>query len=114
MLTLTKDDIFLSGYEKLPFEDNEFDFILGFAAIYMLNLQGVMNALREIQRVGKGKSYITLGRYRTEEERDTFLKWTLLGTTILHVDEWLEVFNATGYTGDYYFTTATSVNVVKE
>jgi ubiquinone/menaquinone biosynthesis C-methylase UbiE len=109
-----KDDIILSGYEKLPFEDNEFDFVLGFAAIYMLNLQGVMNALREIQRVGKGKSYITLGAYRTEEERDTFLKWTLLGTTILHVDEWLEVFNATGYTGDYFFTTASSVHVEKE
>ena len=109
-----KENIILNDYESLPYDDNEFDFVLAFAAIYMLNLRGVMDALREIQRVGKGKSYVTLGAYRTEEERSTFLKWTLLGTTILHVDEWLEVFNASGYTGDYFFTTASSVHVEKE
>ena len=40
--------------------------------------------------------------------------WTLLGTTNLHVDEWLELFKVTGYTGDYFFTTAESLNLVKE
>lgn len=109
-----KEDIILGEYVKLPYEDNEFDFVMGFAAIYMLNLRDVIRALREIQRVGKGKSYLTLGAYRTENERELFLRWTLLGTTILHVDEWLEVFKDTGYTGDYFFTTASSVNVVKD
>ena len=109
-----KDDMVLGEYEKLPFEDNEFDFVMGFAAIYMLNLRGVMSALREIQRVGKGKSYITLGAYRTEEEKELFSMWTLLGTTSLHVDEWSEVFKATGYTGDYFFTTSSALHLVKE
>ena len=107
------EDIILSPYEKLPFENSSFDFVMAFAAIYMLNFGGVLNALREIQRVGKGKSYVTLGAYRTKEEKELFLDWTLLGTTVLHEDEWLEVFKETGYTGDYFFTSAKSLHLVR-
>lgn len=109
-----KPYIKFAEYEKLPFKDGEFDFVMAFASIYMLNLRGVMDALREIQRVGKSKSYITVGAYRDKEERNLFLDWTLIGTTVLHVDEWLEVFKETGYTGDYYFTTASSLGLVRE
>ncbi len=108
-----KENLLLAEYDKLPFEDGEFDFVMGFASIYMLNLRGVMDALREIQRVGKGKSYVTLGAYDTKEERDLFLEWTLIGTTVLRFDEWQEVFKETGYTGDYYFTTASSLGLVR-
>jgi ubiquinone/menaquinone biosynthesis C-methylase UbiE len=108
-----KEDMVLGPYEKLPFKDGEFDFVLAFASIYMLNLGGVMDALREIQRVSKGKSYVTLGAYQTKEEKELLLEWTLLGTTILHIDEWTEIFKETGYTGDYYFSTATSLNLVR-
>lgn len=108
-----KDDLVLSPYEELPFEDGEFDFVMAYAAIYMLNLRGVMQALREIQRVGKGRSFVTLGAYERKEERELLEDWTLLGTTILHVDEWMEVFEETGYTGDYAFTTASSLDLVR-
>ncbi len=108
-----RDDLVLAPYQDLPFDDHEFDFVMGFAAIYMLNLRDIMSCLREIQRVGKGQAYITVGAYRTKEERDLFLEWTLLGCTVLHVDEWLEVFRETGYTGDYYFTTASSLGLVR-
>ena len=79
----------------------------------MLNFSDVLSAICEIQRVGKGKSYITLGAYRTKEEKELFLEWTLLGTTVLHEDEWLEVFKETGYTGDYFFSTARSLGLVR-
>ena len=108
-----KKDLILCPYEKLPFEDNSFDFVLAFASIYMLNFRDVLSALREIQRVCKGSSYVTLGAYRTKEEKELFLEWTLLGTTILHKDEWLEVFQETGYTGDYFFTSAKSLYLVR-
>jgi SAM-dependent methyltransferase len=108
-----KDDVLLAPYEELPFEDGTFDFVLAYAAVYMLNLRGVMQALREIQRVGKGKSFVTLGAYQSREECELLQDWTLLGTTILHVDEWMEVFQETGYTGDYAFTTASSLNLVR-
>jgi SAM-dependent methyltransferase len=108
-----RENMLLSPYEKLPFKDNEFDFVIAFASIYMLNFGGAIQALREIQRVSKGKSYVTLGAYYTLEDKELFQEWTLLGTTILHVDEWLEVFKATSYTGDYYFTTAKSLNLTR-
>ena len=108
-----KKDLILCPYEKLPFEDNSFDFVIAFASIYMLNFSGVLSALREIQRVCKGASYVTLGAYQTKEEKELFLEWTLLGTTILHENEWLEVFQETGYTGDYFFTSAKSLHLVR-
>jgi len=108
-----KDDVILAPYEELPFEDGRFDFVMAYAAIYMLNLRGVMESLREIQRVGTGRSFVTVGAYRTREGRELLEEWTLLGTTILHVDEWLEVFRETGYTGDYAFTMAESLNLVR-
>jgi hypothetical protein len=108
-----KEDIILCPYEKLPFENNNFDFVMAFASIYMLSFGGVLDALREIQRVGKGKSYVTLGAYRTKEEKELFLEWTLLGTTVLHEDEWLEIFKETGYTGDYFFSSAKSLHLIR-
>lgn len=108
-----KGDLVLAPYEKLPFADGQFDFVMAYAAIYMLNLGGVMQALREIQRVGKGLSFVTLGAYNTREGRELLEDWTLLGTTILHVSEWQEVFRETGYTGDYAFTTDESLNLVR-
>tara|TARA_Y100000588_G_scaffold388554_1_gene489007 strand:- start:205 stop:879 length:675 start_codon:yes stop_codon:yes gene_type:complete len=109
-----KGDIVLSPYEKLPYEDGEFDFVLAFASIYMQNFGGVVDALREIQRVGKGKSYVTLGAYHTLKDKELFQEWTLLGTTVLHIDEWLEVFQEVGYTGDYFFTTAESLHLERK
>jgi SAM-dependent methyltransferase len=106
-------DLLLAPYEELPFGNGEFDFVVAYASIYMLNLRGVMQALGEIQRVGKGRSFVTLGAYRTREGRELLEDWTLLGATLLHVDEWLEVFQETGYTGDYAFTTAESLNLVR-
>jgi SAM-dependent methyltransferase len=108
-----KNDMLLCPYEKLPFKDNEFDFVMAFASVYMLHLGGALNALREIQRVGKGRSYVTLGAYRTKEEKDLFLDWTLIGTTVLHEDEWLEVFKEAGYTGDYFFSSARSLYLAR-
>jgi len=40
-----------------------------------------------------------------------FDKWTLLGTTILQKKEWLQLFKIINYKGDYYFTTAKSLNL---
>lgn len=108
-----KADVQLASYQALPFLDRSFDFVMAFASIYMLNLRDVMAAIREIQRVSKGKSYITVGAYRTKEERDLFHDWTVLGSTVLHVDEWLEVFRHCGYTGDYYFTTASTLRLTR-
>ncbi len=106
-----KPYMLLADYEKLPYPDDHFDFVLAFASIYMLHLGGVMQALREIERVCRGGAYVTLGAYSTQEGKELFQDWTLIGTTVLHVDEWRAVFEETGYKGDYFFTSAESLHL---
>ena len=109
-----KDFIKKAPFTKLPFKDNEFDFVIAIGVVYTLNLADAIKCLKEIQRVGKGKSFITLGAYKTEEEHRLLSYWTVLGSTILHEDDWIEVLNHVNYTGDYKFTTARSLNLVEK
>ena len=99
-------------FTELPFEDNEFDLVIAISVVYTMNLAGAIKCLKEIQRMSKGKSFITLGAYRTEEEKRLLEWWTVLGTTLLHEDGWREVMEHTGYTGDYKFTTSRSLNLI--
>jgi hypothetical protein len=100
-------------YTALPFGDHVFDLVIAIGVVYTLSLTGAIACLKEIQRVGKGKSFITLGAYRTDDERRLLGMWSLLGTTILHEEEWLEVLEHVGYTGDYAFVTARSLKLVE-
>ena len=101
-------------FTELPFSDKEFDFIIAIGPVYSLNLPDAIRSLTEIQRAGKGKSFITLGAYETEEDLRLFRYWTLLGSTILSTTDWIEVLNHVGYTGHYKFNTAQSLNLVEE
>ena len=101
-------------FMELPFADGEFDFIIAIGAVYSLNLPDAIKCLKEIQRVGKGKSFITLGAYDTEEDFRCFRYWTLLGCTVLSKTDWVEVLNHVGYTGDYKFNTAQSLNLIEK
>ncbi len=100
-------------YNKLPYKDNEFDFVIAIGVIYPLTLADAISCIKEIQRVGKGKSFITLGSYRHDEGHKLFNMWTVLGSTILHVDDWVEVLKHAGYTGDYLFTTSEYLNLAE-
>ncbi|WP_186587261.1 methyltransferase domain-containing protein [Synechococcus sp. A15-28] len=102
-----KSRLLLSEYYNLPFEDHCFDLVIAFSSIYMYNLKGVINSIREIQRVSSNTSYISLAAYNHDWEKDIFMNWTLLGTTCLHISEWLDIFNDLNYTGYYVFTTPT-------
>lgn len=101
-------------YDKLPFNDNEFDFVIAIGVVYPLTLGDAISCLKEIQRVGKGKSFITLGAYHDERGKRLFNMWTVLGATILHVNEWVEVLKEAGYTGDYAFSTSDTLNLKEE
>ena len=100
-------------FTQLPYKDKEFDFVIAVGVVYCLTLADAIACLREIQRVGKGKSFITLGAYKDARGERLFKKWSVLGATILHVDEWVEVLKEAGYTGDYSFTSAESLNLVE-
>lgn len=98
---------------QLPFADHEFDFVIAIGVVYALTLADAIACLKEIQRVGKGKSFITLASYETPEDKRLFEWWTLLGTLLLRKDEWIEVLEHAGYTGDYTLTSAKTLNLVE-
>jgi hypothetical protein len=100
-------------YYDLPYPDNSFDLIIVIGAIYTLNIHDAIRSLLEIKRIGKGASFITLATYDTADELDLFRRWSLLGTTILLKEEWLEILQHVGYTGEYYFVSAKSLKLEK-
>jgi len=105
-----KKNIIFSNYYEVPFKKNYFDLVIGFSSIYKYNFQDVVKTIREINRVSR-KSFFTVASYSNRKEKEIFDRWTLLGTTILSKKEWLELFRLLKYKGDYYFTTAKSLNL---
>ena len=100
-----KDVCTFASCDSLPFADNSFDLVVAIATIHNLDKNGVKKSLEEIQRVSKKDSYIKVNGYKNEEEKKLLNEWNLVAKTILHVDEWLELFKQTGYTGDYSWFT---------
>jgi SAM-dependent methyltransferase len=88
---------------KLPFDDGTFDVVISINTIHNLEREECGQALREIERVSRGKAYITVDAYRSEEEKARMFAWNLTAKTIMHVDEWKTFFADIGYTGDYYW-----------
>lgn len=95
--------LIVGNAKELPFDDNEFDLVVAINTIHNLELDECAQALREIERVSKGNSFVVLDAYRTEEEKERMFAWNLTGKTILSVDSWREFFEENGYTGDYFW-----------
>ena len=87
----------------LPFDDGSFDLVVAINTIHNLDREGVAQALGEIERVRRRSAYVTVDAYRDEEERQRMMKWNLTARTILSDREWVELFEETCYTGDYYW-----------
>lgn len=101
-------------WTDLPFEDKTFDLVIATSVVYNLNLRDAIICLKEIQRVGKGKAWITLAAYEDEDDIEGLMLlryWFLLGTTILTKADWKVVMDHAGYEGDYRFDTAKYLNL---
>ncbi|MBI1883193.1 MAG: class I SAM-dependent methyltransferase [Chlamydiae bacterium] len=93
----------IASAENLPYPDKSFDLVISINSIHNLPLEPLKKALREIQRVSRGHSYITVDAWRNEKEREQLYKWVLTAETMMHVDAWKTLFQEVGYTGDYYW-----------
>jgi len=88
---------------SLPFDDDSFDVVISINTIHNLDREDCAKALKEIERVSKGNSFITVDAYRNECERERMQAWNLTARTIMSTEEWVNFFNESGYTGDYFW-----------
>ena len=98
-----KDYLSVCDAKKLPFEDNSFDYVISINTVHNLELEECEIAIKEIQRVCKKNSFITVDAFRNAEEKERMYKWNLTAKTILSVNDWKALFKKINYKGDYYW-----------
>jgi len=98
-----KPFVIVCDCRALPYADHVFDFVLSITTIHNVHYSDCKKALQEIERVGKKHKFVVVDAYRNEEEKERLYKWNLTAQTMMHVDDWKELFKEAGYTGDYYW-----------
>lgn len=88
---------------QLPFDNKTFDVVVSINTVHNLERKECGQALQEIERVSRGKSFITVDAYRNDKEQERMYAWNLTAKTIMSVDEWIVFFKEVGYTGDYFW-----------
>jgi SAM-dependent methyltransferase len=101
-MTSVKGQVQVADARELPFEDNLFDLAISVTTIHNFDREGCIKALQEIERVSKN-AFITVDAYRNDLEKEAMLAWNLTAKTILHVDEWRQLFEEAGYSSDYFW-----------
>ena len=102
-MPLVKPFLKVASAINLPYPDNSFDLVIAVNSIHNLPLEECKTALKEIERVSRGNSFISVDAWRNEQEHENLLKWILTAETYMHVDDWKKLFQKVGYTGDYWW-----------
>ena len=89
--------------DKLPFKDNEFDYVISVNTIHNLPIDNCKTAIKEISRVAKKDAFITVDAYNNNEEKKRMYDWNLTAQTILSTSEWKNIFKECEYYGDFYW-----------
>lgn len=95
----------VANCKDLPYEDRSFDLVISINTVHNLKREECKRAIQEIERVGKKHMFIVVDAYKDDDEKARMYKWNLTAETILHADQWKELFEEAGYTGDYYWFT---------
>lgn len=98
-----KPHLEVANATNLPFKNDSFDVVISINTIHNLEREECGKALQEIERVSRGKSFITVDAYRNEEEKERMYAWNLTAKTIMSVEEWILFFKEVGYSGDYFW-----------
>lgn len=88
---------------SLPYPDNHFDLVISLNTLHNLYNFELIEALREIERVGKVNKYICVESYRNEVEKVNLLYWQLTCEAFCTPAEWEWWFSMAGYSGDHSF-----------
>lgn len=88
---------------SLPFPDGSFDFVVSLNTFHNLYNYDLHEALKEMQRVGRGDRYLTVESYRNEREKVNLMYWQLTCRAFMTPREWEWAFAQAGYSGDWGF-----------
>ena len=88
--------------DPLSYPDNSFDLALCTGVLHNFKLVEASRAIREISRISR-KQYITVEAHESVEEFFNLQCWALTANLLLSVDDWLWLFESSGYTGDLDF-----------
>ncbi len=98
-----KDDLVLGHAKKLPFQDKSFDLIISNTTFHNLFIFDLVSAIKEVARVGRGKSWICVESFRNEAEKVNLLYWQLTCESFYSPEEWIWLYESNGLHGDYEF-----------
>lgn len=99
----TVSGLFFNNCTDLPFKNSVFDFTYSINVFHNLKYRDLKQAIREMVRVGKDKMYICVESYRNEQELTNLQAWQLTCLSYYSPDDWLQIYEDCGYTGDYEF-----------
>jgi SAM-dependent methyltransferase len=88
---------------KLPWPDSHFDLVVSINTLHNLYNYDLRDALKEMQRVGRGGKYLCVEAYRNEREKMNLMYWQLTCRIFHTPEEWQFEFAEAGYTGDHEF-----------
>ena len=88
---------------RLPFADRSFDLVVSINTLHNLRVAELDLAFREIERVGRGASYVVLDAFRNEREKVNLMYWQLTCQCFYMPEDWHWWFDHTGYSGDHSF-----------
>ena len=96
-----KGKLICANFTSLPYGDKEFDLVFCKDSLHnILSQSEVIQSLREISRVGQS-AWIRVGAYENQKQKKVIDNWATFATTYLHKEEWLELFDKAGYSGNY-------------
>jgi SAM-dependent methyltransferase len=98
-----KPHLQVGNAKQLPYPDRSFDLVISINTVHNLELEECKQALREIQRVSRGKAFIVVDAWRNEEERERLERWVVTCKTAMHTEDWKKLFVEVGYRGDYFW-----------
>ncbi len=99
-----KKFIKLGSCHKLPFRSNYFNFIVSISTIHNLDEKKIPQAIKELERVKKGDSFIRVKGYKNLKEKKFIDNWNLVAKSNLSINKWKKLFKKFKYSGDYEFT----------
>jgi ubiquinone/menaquinone biosynthesis C-methylase UbiE len=98
-----KEFLKVGDAKKIQFEDNYFDLVISINTVHNLEFEDCKRSIKEISRVSKKNSFLTVDAFNNKEEKERMHMWNLTAKTIMSVDDWKKTFIDIDYKSDYFW-----------